>query len=100
MTETTITKPSDTEVVMERVVSAPRPLVWETYADPKHPPFCGDARAGRRFYCHPLKYDPLPNTLYRNDGRGQFTDVSAESGVGALRSNGLGVVIADYDEDG
>ena len=75
-------------------------------ADPKQPPFCGDARAGRRFYCHPLKYDPLPNTLYRNDGaapdgrRGQFTDVSAESGVGALRSNGLGVVIADYDEDG
>jgi enediyne biosynthesis protein E4 len=68
-------------------------------ADPKRPPFCGDARAGRRFYCHPLKYDPLPNTLYRNDGRGQFTDVSAASGVGALRSNGLGVVIADYDED-
>ena len=38
MTQTTITTPSDTEVVMERVVSAPRPLVWETYTDPKHPP--------------------------------------------------------------
>ena len=38
MTTTTITTPSDTEVVMERVVSAPRPLVWETYTDPKHPP--------------------------------------------------------------
>ena len=38
MTETTITMPSDTEVVMERLVSAPRALVWETYTDPKHPP--------------------------------------------------------------
>ena len=38
MTETTITMPSDTEVVMERLVSAPRALVWETYTDPTHPP--------------------------------------------------------------
>jgi hypothetical protein len=53
-----------------------------------------------RFYCHPLKYEPLPNTVYRNDGRGIFTDVSEASGVGSLRSNGLGVVVADYDEDG
>jgi len=69
-------------------------------ADTKRPPVCADARTRERFYCHPLKYDPLPNTLYRNDGRGTFTDVSAESGVGALRSNGLGVAVADYDEDG
>jgi hypothetical protein len=63
-------------------------------------PFCGDAKAGPRFYCHPLKYDPLPNTLYRNNGNGTFTDVSAASGVGALRSNGMGVVVADFNEDG
>ena len=31
---------------------------------------------------------------------GVFTDVSRASGVAALRSNGLGVVIADYDDDG
>jgi hypothetical protein len=68
-------------------------------ADRKHPPFCGDAATGTRFYCHPLRYEPLPNIVYRNDG-GVFTDVSAASGVGALRSNGLGVVIADYDGDG
>jgi hypothetical protein len=65
-----------------------------------HNPFCGDARRNLRFYCHPLRYDPLPSTVYRNDGGGVFTDVSAVSGVGALRANGLGVVIADYDNDG
>jgi enediyne biosynthesis protein E4 len=62
-------------------------------------PYCGDSRSRLRFYCHPLKYNPLPNTVYRND-RGTFTDVTAASGVGAFRSNGLGVVIADYDADG
>jgi hypothetical protein len=38
--------------------------------------------------------------VYRNDGGGVFTDVSAASGVGALKSNGLGIVIGDYDDDG
>ncbi len=69
-------------------------------ADRAHSPFCGDARRGLRFYCHPLKYDPLSSTVYRNDGGGVFTDVSAASGVGALKSNGLGIVIGDYDDDG
>ena len=69
-------------------------------ADRARSPFCGDRRASVRFYCHPLRYDPLPNTLYRNDGKGVFTDVSAASGVGALRSNGLGVAVTDYDGDG
>jgi hypothetical protein len=69
-------------------------------ADRVHSPFCGNASLGVRFYCHPLNYNPLPSTVYRNDGGGVFTDVSASSGVGALRANGLGVVIADYDNDG
>jgi len=69
-------------------------------ADRAHSPFCGNSRAGVRFYCHPLKYEPLPSTVYRNDGDGAFTDVSASSGVAALRSNGLGVVVTDYDGDG
>jgi len=68
-------------------------------ADRGRSPFCGDAKRGVRFYCHPLNYEPLPNTLYRNDG-GTFTDVSTPSGIGALRSNGLGVVIVDGNDDG
>jgi hypothetical protein len=63
-------------------------------------PFCGNARLKTRFYCHPLNFDPLANIVYRNDGNGVFTDVSIDSGIGTLRSNGLGVVIADYDDDG
>jgi hypothetical protein len=68
--------------------------------DPARNPFCGNARLNVRSYCHPLNFDPLPNIVYRNDGRGTFTDVSAESGVAVFRGNGLGVVIADYDDDG
>jgi hypothetical protein len=69
-------------------------------ADPSRNPFCGNARLKTRGYCHPLNFDPQPNVAYRNNGDGTFTDVSVESGVGALRSNGLGVVVADLDDDG
>ena len=54
---------------------------------------------GIRSYCHPLNFSALPNTLYRNDGRGIFTDVSVTSGIAAYRGNSLGVVITDYDSD-
>ncbi|MGD0860928.1 MAG: CRTAC1 family protein [Terracidiphilus sp.] len=45
---------------------------------------------------------PLPShLLYRNNGNGTFTDVSKESGVGALRgSYGLTAASFDVDEDG
>jgi hypothetical protein len=76
--------------------------LWVTQyvdADRAHNPFCGDARKNR-FYCHPLKYDPLPSIVYRNNGNRTFTDVTASSGVGAFRGNGMGVLITDYDGDG
>ena len=77
--------------------------LWVTQyvkADRSINPFCGDPAKGLRYYCHPLKYDPLPSILYRNDGNGGFTNVSTSSGVGALRSNGMGVLVTDYDGDG
>ena len=37
--------------------------------------------------------------LYNNDGKGNFTDVSEETGL-ALHSYGMGVVVGDYDNDG
>jgi hypothetical protein len=69
-------------------------------ADASTTPFCGNARVRVRFYCHPLNYEPLPSALYWNNGRGIFRDASAETGVDTHASNGLGVVIADFDEDG
>jgi enediyne biosynthesis protein E4 len=62
--------------------------------------FCGDASKKLRVYCHPLNFKPLTSVLYRNDGNGTFTDVSRESGIGAAPGNGLGIVMADYDDDG
>ena len=62
--------------------------------------FCGDAVRRVRVYCHPLNYKGLPAVLYRNDGKGVFTDVSVTSGVSAHSGNGLGIAIGDYDDDG
>ena len=43
---------------------------------------------------------PLPtNVLYRNNGDGSFTDVTAAAGVGDTRY-GVGATIGDYDNDG
>jgi hypothetical protein len=68
-------------------------------ADRNRNPSCGDDKRGVRFYCHPLNYKPLPNTLYRNDS-GRFTDISRDAGLDALPSNGMGVVIVDSDDVG
>jgi len=53
-----------------------------------------------RSYCHPNVYRSVPDILYRNNRNGAFTDVSRESGIGAVAGNGLGVVFGDYDNDG
>jgi len=51
-------------------------------------------------YANPRHYAPLPDTLYRNNGDGTFTDASLESGVGLHPGWGMGIVAADYDNDG
>jgi hypothetical protein len=64
-------------------------------------PFCGIAGPPPvRDYCHPLMYQPLHSVLYRNTGKKSFEDISKSSGVAALRGNGLGVAVADIDDDG
>jgi enediyne biosynthesis protein E4 len=62
--------------------------------------FCWSGRPTLRVYCHPLNFQPSPNTLYRNNGKGGFTDVTAAAGIAGFRGNGLGVAISDYDDDG
>jgi hypothetical protein len=61
-------------------------------------PVCGPP--GMRAYCHPKNYEALPNTLYRNNGDGTFTDVSAQMGISKSYGKGMGVAFADYDHDG
>ena len=56
--------------------------------------------AGTLAYATPRHYRPVPDILYRNNGDGTFTDVSAASGVGAHAGWGMGMVCADYDNDG
>jgi hypothetical protein len=51
-------------------------------------------------YPSPRDYEPLPDTLYRNDGDDSFTDVSVESGIAAHAGRAMGMVCADYDRDG
>ncbi|NWG12852.1 MAG: CRTAC1 family protein [Acidobacteria bacterium] len=51
-------------------------------------------------YCSPNNFDPLPNYLYRNNGDGTFTDVSEESRIARHLGKGMGIAIADCDNDG
>lgn len=66
--------------------------------DPNNETPC--ALNGTRVFCNPRMYKPLPNTLYRNNGDGTFTDVSVETGIAAHPGRGMGVAIADFDGDG
>jgi enediyne biosynthesis protein E4 len=68
---------------------------WEVNKDP----FCGP-NPGMRTYCHPKNYAALPNALYRNNGDGTFTDVSAAMGIDKSYGKGMGIGFADYDHDG
>jgi hypothetical protein len=43
---------------------------------------------------------PLRSALYRNNGDGTFTDVTAVAKVGAEGLFGMGVAVGDYDNDG
>ncbi len=43
---------------------------------------------------------PKRNALYRNNGNGTFTDVTAGSGLDAYTGYGMGVSVADFDNDG
>ncbi len=68
---------------------------WDVNKDP----WCGPSPQ-LRAYCHPKNYKPLPDTLYRNNGDGTFTDVSAAMGLDKHLGKGMGVAIGDYDGDG
>lgn len=55
---------------------------------------------GMRFQAGPQYYEPVPDSLFRNNGDGSFTDVSKESGIRAVAGPGMGLICTDIDEDG
>jgi enediyne biosynthesis protein E4 len=52
------------------------------------------------FALNPSSFPPAPNVLYRNEGHGRFTDVTAEAGVANETGRSLSAVWSDFDEDG
>ena len=62
--------------------------------------WCGDHRPGYRAYCSPDNYRGQRIKLYHNNHDGTFTDVSEKSGIGIPEAKGMGVVTADFNNDG
>jgi hypothetical protein len=56
--------------------------------------------SGYAIYVGPRAYPPTAATLFRNNGDGTFTDISAESGIASKKGTGMGTVCADFDNDG
>ena len=77
-------------------------LVVLNYIDwsPKNNLWCGEHRPGYRSYCHPGNYKGQHIKLYHNNRDGTFTDVSDSSGISKPEAKGMGVVAADFNNDG
>jgi enediyne biosynthesis protein E4 len=67
--------------------------------DPTQAPFHRDPETGEAAYGMPANFPGQPDVLYRNDGDGRFTDVTAGAGV-AGNGRGMGVLASDFDGDG
>jgi len=51
-------------------------------------------------YCAPQRYKSVSSRLYHNRGHGRFEDVTERSGIGRALGKGMGISIADFDNDG
>ncbi|MGC0771959.1 MAG: CRTAC1 family protein [Candidatus Acidiferrum sp.] len=61
---------------------------------------CGVQVDGKRHYCIPQLYQPMPSWLFRNNGDGTFTDVSKVSDISSHLGKAWGVVATDINNDG
>ncbi|HSB14426.1 MAG TPA: CRTAC1 family protein [Bryobacteraceae bacterium] len=52
------------------------------------------------YYCDPRRYPSVPPRLYRNLDGGKFADVTKKSGLAAAPGKGMGISIADFNNDG
>lgn len=76
-------------------------LVVLTYVEiaPDDASTCRDY-SGRRIHCSPGRYPGQEDLLFRNNGDGTFTEVSRSAGFVGEQGRGLGLALADFDEDG
>jgi tetratricopeptide (TPR) repeat protein len=76
-------------------------LVVVTYVedDPFGLRECRD-QLGKPIHCSPKSYPAQADHLYRNNGDGTFTDVAEATGFVGPEGRGLGLAIADLDDDG
>jgi len=68
--------------------------IWSPESDYQ----CADAMK-RAIYCSPTRYVSVPNRLYHNLGNGKFEDVTEQSGLADAHGKGMGVSIADVNND-
>jgi len=55
---------------------------------------------GTERYCSPTIYKSVSSRLYHNLGHGKFADVTDASGIGRALGKGMGISIADFNDDG
>jgi hypothetical protein len=57
-------------------------------------------RGSVEMYCSPTAYPSVSHRLYHNLGNGKFEDVTEKSGFGKALGKGMGICIADFNNDG
>jgi hypothetical protein len=67
--------------------------------DPAAAPFARDPQTGAATYGMPAQFNGEPDVLWRNEGDGRFTDVTAQAGI-AGSGRGMGCLATDFDHDG
>jgi hypothetical protein len=58
------------------------------------------AESTRQDYCGPSSFPGQADRLFRNEGSGRFTDITLQALGNHTPGAGLGVVAADFDDDG
>ncbi len=82
----------DNDGLLDLVVS--HYTYWNPQVDKRCPTSEGE------IYCYPGTYKSVPHSLYHNLGNGKFEDVTAKSGFDAVAGKGMGIGIADFNDDG
>jgi hypothetical protein len=82
-----------------RCIDAGSVAVPVLHAQPRTAPLPPDSTL-KLAYCGPRAYDGTTSRLYHNSHDGTFVDVTERAGISRGVAHGLGVGIADFNEDG